>query len=297
MRLGVALPIVDIGGEPAALREFAQAAEEIGYHGIAAPDHVLGANVASRPGWTQPRARSTDFYHDPFCALRLSRRLHQDRRFLDPGVDPGPASNRAGRASKPPVSTSCRAGGSGSASGSAGTKSSLSGSGEFPQSWPPLRRAGRGHAGAVWRSRTSPSRANGTIEMPASARGPSGRKIPLWYGGHADVTLRRCAKWGDGWMPSPIRLAKKRGPPSPPARHAEEAGRDSGDDRHRHPVSPARATRPTGAIRCSSGNRSGDPPDFGQLLRKRPPAPHRRPVSERSHRRDARHWNAVADLL
>ena len=66
MKLGVALPIVDIGGEPAALREFAQAAEEIGYHGIAAPDHVLGVNVASRPGWTQGRGRSTDFYHDPF---------------------------------------------------------------------------------------------------------------------------------------------------------------------------------------------------------------------------------------
>src|ERR1700747_3415241 len=69
MKLGIALPIVDIGGEPAALREFAQAAEAIGYHGIAAPDHVLGANVASRPGWTQPRARSTDFYHDPFGLL------------------------------------------------------------------------------------------------------------------------------------------------------------------------------------------------------------------------------------
>src|SRR6201984_3294550 len=66
MKLGVALPIVDIGGEPAALREFAQAAEAIGYQGIAAPDHVLGANVASPPGWTQPRARSTDLYHDPF---------------------------------------------------------------------------------------------------------------------------------------------------------------------------------------------------------------------------------------
>src|SRR5215813_3352237 len=66
MRLGIALPIVDIGGEPAALKEFAQAAEAIGYHGIAAPDHVLGANLASRPGWTQPRARSTDLYHDPF---------------------------------------------------------------------------------------------------------------------------------------------------------------------------------------------------------------------------------------
>src|SRR5271165_2836283 len=66
MKLGVALPIVDIGGGPAALKEFAQAAEEIGYHGIAAPDHVIGVNVASRPDWTQARARSTDFYHDPF---------------------------------------------------------------------------------------------------------------------------------------------------------------------------------------------------------------------------------------
>ncbi len=66
MKLGVALPIVDIGGEPDAIREFAQAAEAIGYHGLAAPDHVLGVNVASRPGWTQGRARSTDLYHDPF---------------------------------------------------------------------------------------------------------------------------------------------------------------------------------------------------------------------------------------
>src|SRR5215204_2820248 len=66
MKLGVALPIVDIGGEPAAIRDFVQAAEAIGYQGIAAPDHVLGANVASRPGWTQSRGRSSDLYHDPF---------------------------------------------------------------------------------------------------------------------------------------------------------------------------------------------------------------------------------------
>src|SRR5438045_9400890 len=66
MKRGVALPIVDIAGEPDAIRDFVQAAEAIGYHGIAAPDHVLGVNVASRPNWTQGRARSTDWYHDPF---------------------------------------------------------------------------------------------------------------------------------------------------------------------------------------------------------------------------------------
>src|ERR1041384_419671 len=66
MKLGVALPIVDIGGEPDTIRDFVQAAEAIGYQGIALPDHVLGANPASRPDWTQQRGRSTDLYHDPF---------------------------------------------------------------------------------------------------------------------------------------------------------------------------------------------------------------------------------------
>jgi hypothetical protein len=48
MRLGVAIPAIDpaIGGDPAALREFAQAAEDIGYQDLAASDHVLGVNVA-----------------------------------------------------------------------------------------------------------------------------------------------------------------------------------------------------------------------------------------------------------
>jgi hypothetical protein len=36
--------------EPATVRLFAQAAEAAGYDHLAAPDHVLGVNVASRPG-------------------------------------------------------------------------------------------------------------------------------------------------------------------------------------------------------------------------------------------------------
>ena len=66
-----------------------------------------------------------------------------------------------------------------------------------------------------------------TIEDAGINPRPSGRKIPLWYGGHADVTLRRCAKWGDGWMP----LAYPPGEEARTAfatlhRYAEEAGRD-----------------------------------------------------------------------
>jgi probable F420-dependent oxidoreductase len=29
---------------------------------------------------------------------------------------------------------------------------------------------------------------------------PTRRRVPIWFGGHHDLTLRRIAKWGDGWM-------------------------------------------------------------------------------------------------
>src|SRR5262249_13375277 len=67
MKLGVALPFIDVavGSDPAAIREFSQTAEEMGYQDLAAPDHVLGVNVASRPDWGD-RNTSADLFHDPF---------------------------------------------------------------------------------------------------------------------------------------------------------------------------------------------------------------------------------------
>jgi probable F420-dependent oxidoreductase len=29
---------------------------------------------------------------------------------------------------------------------------------------------------------------------------PTRRRIPIWFGGHADVTMERVVKWGNGWM-------------------------------------------------------------------------------------------------
>ena len=98
-----------------------------------------------------------------------------------------------------------------------------------------------------------------TIEDAGINPLPVKRKIPLWYGGHADVTLRRCAKWGDGWMP----LAYPPGDNAKAAlatlhRYAEEAGRDPatiGIDTRVSAGAPA--PKGSGASRFSSGNRSG----------------------------------------
>jgi hypothetical protein len=51
MKLGISLPLIDIQGDPVTVRDFAQAAEALGYDHLGAPDHVLGVNVASRPDW------------------------------------------------------------------------------------------------------------------------------------------------------------------------------------------------------------------------------------------------------
>jgi probable F420-dependent oxidoreductase len=65
MRLGVVFPQTEIGNDPAVIRDYAQAVEEMGYQHILAYDHVLGANTASRPGWGGSYS-SEDAFHEPF---------------------------------------------------------------------------------------------------------------------------------------------------------------------------------------------------------------------------------------
>ena len=40
-----------------------------------------------------------------------------------------------------------------------------------------------------------------TIEDAGINPLPTRRRVPIWFGGHADVTMERVVKWGDGWMP------------------------------------------------------------------------------------------------
>src|SRR4051812_23322464 len=44
MKLGVVFPQTEIGSDPAVVRDYAQAAESIGFNHLLAFDHVLGAN-------------------------------------------------------------------------------------------------------------------------------------------------------------------------------------------------------------------------------------------------------------
>src|SRR5262249_39101326 len=65
MQLGASLPVVDIGPGPTVVRDYAQAAEGLGYAYLVAPDHVLGANPAADHAGRRVGTTANP-YHDPF---------------------------------------------------------------------------------------------------------------------------------------------------------------------------------------------------------------------------------------
>jgi probable F420-dependent oxidoreductase len=201
MKLGVALPIVDIGGGPEPLREFVQAAEDVGYQGIAAPDHVLGVNVASRPGWTQGRARSTDWYHDPFVLFGFLAGCTKIADFSTQVLIL--AQRQTVLVAKQAACLDVLSGGRfrlGIGVGwneveFVGLNENFHNRGRRSEEQVAVMRALWAEPHVTFKGKYH------TIDDVGINPLPTARRVPLWYGGHADVTLRRCAKWGDGWMP------------------------------------------------------------------------------------------------
>ena len=64
MQLGVVFPQTEIGTDPAAIRDYAQAAEEAGYRHLLVYDHVLGADPDRPGGFSGAYTHETQF-HEP----------------------------------------------------------------------------------------------------------------------------------------------------------------------------------------------------------------------------------------
>ena len=66
MLLNALFPTRDIGTDAAKIRDWAQAAEELGYHCIEVADHVFGA--APRGDW-KPLYSEKDAFHETFTTM------------------------------------------------------------------------------------------------------------------------------------------------------------------------------------------------------------------------------------
>ena len=65
MQIGVVFPQTEIGASPAAIRDYVQAAEDLGYAHALVFDHVLGADARRHAGWNGPYSHM-DMFHEPF---------------------------------------------------------------------------------------------------------------------------------------------------------------------------------------------------------------------------------------
>ena len=66
MKLGVVFPQTEIGNDPAAIRDYAQAAEQLGYNHALVFDHVLGAEPSRFEGRFRPPYTHKTPFHEPF---------------------------------------------------------------------------------------------------------------------------------------------------------------------------------------------------------------------------------------
>ena len=65
MKVGVMLPQPEIGSDPAALRDFVQAAEDLGYSHLSVYEEVLGADPLHHQEFTES-FNAKDMFHEPF---------------------------------------------------------------------------------------------------------------------------------------------------------------------------------------------------------------------------------------
>src|SRR5579863_6572751 len=202
MRLGVMLPLTDLGGEPNVLRDFALAAEELGYTNLGLPDHVLGANAATHPE-VAGRNTSADMFHDPFVAFGFLAGLCKPTTEFSTQVLIL-AQRQAVLVAKQAACLDVLCGGRfrlGVGVGwneveYVGLNENFHNRGRRSEEqvqvmqklWaqPHVKYEGRWHH----------------IDDAGINPRPASGKVPVWYGGHVEQTLQRCAKWGDGWMPN-----------------------------------------------------------------------------------------------
>jgi len=224
MQLGALIPFGDIGGDPKVLREYAQAAESIGYDFIEAPDHVLGQNPA---GAGAGERIADGLYQDPFVLFGYLAGVTPKLGFST-GVLILPQRQTVLVAKQAACLDVLCGGRFRLGIGVGWNEVEFTGLNEnfhnrgrrseeqvevMQKLWaaPHVAFKGRYH----------------TIDDAGINPRPASGKVPVWFGGHVERTLQRIAKFGDGWMPNAY-------PPDQSAldilsqlrRLTEQAGRD-----------------------------------------------------------------------
>lgn len=225
MQLGVVFPQTEISADPGVVREYAQAAEDLGYTHLVTYDHVIGADLTNRPDWRGPYHLDTQF-HEPFVLFGYLAALTTSLEFVT-GVLILPQRQTV-LVAKQAIEVDVLSGGRFRLGVGIGWNEV-----EYQALGEDFHNRGRRSAEQIevlralftQRSVTFNGRWHHIPEAGLLPR-PVQERIPIWLGGSSEVVMERIARLGDGWFPQMPPGGRARELMAALRRATAEAGRD-----------------------------------------------------------------------
>ncbi len=198
MLLNALFPTRDIGSDPAKIRDWAQAAEALGYHCIEVADHVFGA--AARGDW-KPVYNETDPFHETFTTMAFLAAVTKSIKLCS-GVLILP-QRQTGVVAKQAAEVDILSGGRLRLGVGVGWNHV-----EYEALETEWKTRGARQAEQIEVMRrlwsedlvTFRGRFHTMVDVNLVPP-PIQRPIPIWFGGSSDAVIKRTARLGDGWMP------------------------------------------------------------------------------------------------
>ncbi len=201
MQIGVVYPQIEYSSDPAAIRDYAQTVEGLGYSHVAAYDHVLGANPDRPGGWQGPYTYQNPF-QEPLVLFGFMAGLTQRLGFLTAIIIL--PQRQAALVAKQAATLDVLSGGRLRLGVGLGWNEI-----EYTSLNQDFHNRGRRIEEQVellhrlWAEPlvTFQGRWH-TIPDAGINPLPVQQPIPIWFGGHSEGQLRRAARLGQGWMPN-----------------------------------------------------------------------------------------------
>ena len=200
MRLGAIFPQTEIGADPSAVKDFAQAAEDLGYDHILVFDHVLGADQTKRDSWDRPY-NIDDMFHAPFVLFGYLAGITEKIEFTTGVLILG--QHQTGLVAKQAAEVDVLTGGRLRLGIGIGWNDveyealgqSFSNRGRRSEEQIDLLRMLWTEESVNFEGRYHKVSDAGINPLPIQ------RPIPIWLGGGEDRVIQRIGKMADGWFP------------------------------------------------------------------------------------------------
>ncbi|MCH2312732.1 MAG: LLM class F420-dependent oxidoreductase [SAR202 cluster bacterium] len=209
MRIGAVFPQTEAGTDVAAIKEYVQSVEALGFDHILAFDHILGANASSRPGWSGAY-QHTDSFYEPITfysyVAGISKHLE-----LATGVIILPQRQTALFAKQSAILDLLSGGRLRLGIGTGWNQVEYEALGENFHNRGKRSEEQIQLLRKLWANELVTFQGDHHIVTDAGLNPlPPRKSIPIWFGGMATPVLRRVAKIGDGWLPQGLPVDENR---------------------------------------------------------------------------------------